>query len=168
MTRVGQPDGIYDGKTLFNIKSFIDEYFVLEEGEKVAKDTVMQLARGYFKEQKFSDELMVSKLGNFDVDPPIVYNKNRFHDGMRGVFVNLCLNDKTRPKRKDNTDTSATNVQFFDYGRDYWNVYLIPRFNNSLFNSCYISVSVPLKIKLWHHNHMLPFSITLQPNNVQN
>lgn len=103
-----RPEGIHHGTSLFDMDSFIAEYFVLEEGEKVAKDIVMQLARGFFHGLEFNDDFVAAKLAKYPAEATVVYDKNRSHDGIRGVFVNICLNEKTRRMRKKGSMPSAS------------------------------------------------------------
>ncbi|RYZ86856.1 MAG: hypothetical protein EOP04_13000 [Proteobacteria bacterium] len=98
---VERPDDIYDGATLFDVESSIGEYFDLEEGEKVTRETVAQLARGYFHMLEFKDDFIVSKLVKYTgAYPPIAYDKNRSQEGSRGVLISICLNDKVRKQKK--------------------------------------------------------------------
>jgi hypothetical protein len=89
-SRMERPEGIYDGSSLFDMDGFIEEYFVLEEGEKVPKETVMQLARSFFHKLEFNDEYIARKLSKYPGDTTIIYDKNRSEDKTRGVFVNIC------------------------------------------------------------------------------
>lgn len=95
-----RPAGIYDGDTLFDMKAFVDEFFVLEEEEKVSKDDVIKLSNKFFHQMEFNDDYVLKKLLKVKAKHKIRYDKNRSVDKVRGVFINIGLNEKTSKMMK--------------------------------------------------------------------
>jgi hypothetical protein len=165
---VERPEGIYDGSSLFDMDGFVEEYFDIEEGEKVAKEIVIQLARGYFKKLEYREEYVINKLVKYPADPLIYYDKNRSHEGSRGILVNLCLNQKTLKLKKkgklseaavaeDNVDwrasfgaaVSGKKAAGFGFGGD---VMLIQRYSALIF-------VFNIVINIYHESSSIIFSL---------
>lgn len=96
-----RPEGVHNGDTLFNMKAFVAEYFVIEAGAKVAKDHVVQLARTFFSHLEFNEDYIIKKLLKFKAQPYITHSANRTHEGCRNILVNIRLNDKHKPSVVD-------------------------------------------------------------------
>lgn len=99
-----RPEGIYDGETLFDMNAFVHEYFILEEEKKVSKDDVLKLANKYFHQMEFHDDYILKKLLKVKAVHKIRYDKNRTVDKVRGVFINIGLNEKTLKIMKKTPD----------------------------------------------------------------
>ena len=94
-----KPAGIYDGGTLFNMKAFVNEYFILEE-EKVSMDDVIKLGNKFFHQMEFQEDYILKKLLKVKTKHTIRYDRNRSVDKACGVFISIGLNQKTNKMMK--------------------------------------------------------------------